>query len=252
MKPVRETELIDAVTAVLGARRLPGTPPLMTKYTVAEMRAHAPPPNPEPEPEEGEQEEPASALRVLLAEDTLVTQKVATRMLTKIRCMVDVAVNGEEAVARSAQRECDVIFMDCQMPVLDGYAATGLIRAREQDLGRCTLIVAMTANAMTGDREKCLQAGMEDYLSKPVSARMLEIPRSMVSRGARALTASARVVRQPDDRAPSPRLHGVDVEKVLPHSRRTLHVSRLRHQEVGTHPVFRLDPLQPRLLGGAT
>ena len=110
--------------------------------------------------------------RVLLAEDSIVNQKVATRMLEKLGCRVDVATNGDEAVAMWAQLPYDVVFMDCQMPELDGYGATGKIREREGP-DRHTPIVAMTAGVMERDREACLAAGMDDYINKPVSAAVL-------------------------------------------------------------------------------
>ena len=112
--------------------------------------------------------------RVLLVEDNPVNQLVARALLERVGCAVDLAGNGEEAVTCAADGEYDLIFMDCQMPVLDGYAATAAIRRREGDARR-TPIVAMTANAMPGDRERCLAAGMDDYIAKPIDeARLAE------------------------------------------------------------------------------
>jgi two-component system sensor histidine kinase/response regulator len=114
----------------------------------------------------------ATRRRVLVVEDNPVNQIVAMRMLEKFGCEVDVAANGEEALTQSAETAYDVILMDCQMPILDGYAATAAIRLREVDESHVP-IIALTANAMQGDRERCLEAGMDDYLSKPlVPARL--------------------------------------------------------------------------------
>jgi two-component system sensor histidine kinase/response regulator len=110
--------------------------------------------------------------RVLVAEDNPVNQVVATKMLEKFGCDVDVAANGEDALTKSADTVYDVILMDCQMPLLDGYAATAAIRLREID-GLHTPIIALTANAMQGDRERCIDAGMDDYLSKPLDPARL-------------------------------------------------------------------------------
>ena len=104
--------------------------------------------------------------RVLLVEDNPVNQKLATHLLTRMGCEVEVAVNGAEAVVRAVEIPFDVIYMDCQMPVMDGYAATRALRAE----GVTTPIVALTANAMAGDRERCLASGMDDYVSKPLKA----------------------------------------------------------------------------------
>jgi two-component system sensor histidine kinase/response regulator len=109
---------------------------------------------------------------VLIAEDNEVNQLVAKTLLERHGLRTEVARTGLEAVAMSAAREYAAIFMDCQMPDLDGYQATARIRAARSD--RRTPIVAMTANSMPEDRERCLAAGMDDYLSKPIEPDKLE------------------------------------------------------------------------------
>jgi PAS domain S-box-containing protein len=112
-----------------------------------------------------------ATLQVLVVEDSQTNQFVARRFLEMLGCDVELAGNGAEAVARVQAGAFDVVFMDCQMPVMDGYEATS--RIRQLECGRHLPIVAMTAHAMAGDREKCLAAGMDDYVSKPLKSEDL-------------------------------------------------------------------------------
>jgi signal transduction histidine kinase/DNA-binding response OmpR family regulator/HPt (histidine-containing phosphotransfer) domain-containing protein len=108
-------------------------------------------------------------LRILLAEDNPLNQRVASGMLKELGHSVALAVNGREAVEKFTGEVFDLIFMDIQMPVMNGFEATAMIQERQKDSERRVPIIAMTAHAMSGDREKCLAAGMDDYISKPIS-----------------------------------------------------------------------------------
>ena len=110
---------------------------------------------------------PLPPLRVLLAEDSLVNQKVAIAVLSRLGHTTVVAHHGKEALAILASQEFDVVLMDVQMPEMDGFEATAAIRAAEQSTGKHQPIVAMTAHAMAGDRQRCLDAGMDAYVAKP-------------------------------------------------------------------------------------
>jgi CheY-like chemotaxis protein len=112
------------------------------------------------------------SLKILLVEDNLINQKLATRLLEKAGHVVTVAANGKEAVDQVAARPFDLVLMDVQMPEMDGLQATQAIRQQETGERRLP-IVALTAHAMVGDREKCLAAGMDGYLTKPVQTQVL-------------------------------------------------------------------------------
>jgi PAS domain S-box-containing protein len=160
VKPVRASLLMDALLTVCGARLEGEAGEMVTQATLmgrGSARAQVEP-------------GPGALLhvRVLLVEDNAVNQQVATAMLEQLGARVDVAADGKEALEQVALLPYDLIFMDCEMPEMDGYAATAEIRRRE-DGGRRIPIVAMTAHAMEGDREQCLAAGMDDYITKPVS-----------------------------------------------------------------------------------
>jgi len=161
-KPVRQSTLYNCLVGLLGA-------PGRTRATCP-APAHAPSTN-------------LSELhaRVLLAEDNPVNQEVAVEMLKSLSCDVDVVTNGRDAVAAVTRARYDLVLMDCQMPELDGFAATTAIRGLESvgagaastSAGVHLPIVALTAHALTGDREQCLAAGMDDYLSKPFAREQL-------------------------------------------------------------------------------
>ena len=167
-KPTRPETLIAALEAALAGE--PGWnahEPIITRHSLMERQPQVPDARLPVEPAGGG----APRTRVLLAEDNPVNQIVAVKMLEQLGCTVDVANDGMEALEMSAQFPYDVIFMDVQMPNLDGLEATRRIRLRGGS--RQVRIVAMTANAMAGDRERCLEAGMDAYASKPVSPAAL-------------------------------------------------------------------------------
>lgn len=127
---------------------------------------------------EGAAQTTFEGLKVLLVEDNAVNQKVAKSLLVRMGCMVDTASNGIEAIATLQQKAFDVVFMDCQMPLMDGLDATRRIRAGQAgERSQGVWILAMTAHAMPGDRERCIEAGMNDYLTKPV--RMSDLQQAL-------------------------------------------------------------------------
>ncbi len=117
---------------------------------------------------------PAFDLTVLLVEDIPINMQVARHMLTRLGCRVVEALNGRDALERIEEQDFDVVLMDCQMPVMDGYSATRVQRERERKSGAPRLpIIALTANALDEDRQRCLEAGMDDFISKPFSRTQL-------------------------------------------------------------------------------
>ncbi len=165
VKPVRARILRDTLGAVLGSAGLPdseGKPVFITRYTVIESERP-----PDPSTANGSPEGRGGPPTVLLAEDNAVNRLVAERMLRRLGCEVVSASTGQEVLEVLARHPCDLILMDCQMPELDGYEATAAIRGRDWPASRVP-IVAVTANAMEGDRERCHAAGMDDYLTKPL------------------------------------------------------------------------------------
>ncbi len=154
-KPLKHQQFRDILAVVLGrAEALEGAKDsLVTRHTIAEDRKRR--------------------FRILLVEDNPTNQKVAGAILAKLGYGATLATNGLEAVEALTQAPYDLVLMDCQMPVLDGYSATGRIRTEEGITTPKVPIVAMTAAAMKGDRKKCLDAGMNDYLSKPINPEAL-------------------------------------------------------------------------------
>ncbi|MEK6260231.1 MAG: response regulator [Planctomycetota bacterium] len=173
IKPIKQSELLDAIVLAVGA----GSPLAASATTAISSTKQA-----------------AKPKSILLAEDSLINQKLAIGLLERWGHRVTVANDGEEAVRLSAEQPFDLILMDVQMPALDGLDATRVIRAREQETGGHVPIVAMTAHAMKGDRERCLEVGMDGYLMKPIRAEQL-------FRQIEDVSSSAPVVEPPPETA---------------------------------------------------
>jgi two-component system, sensor histidine kinase and response regulator len=170
-KPVRPAHLLDAIRRIHADTLCNGSlAPVGRKDVPADVRAHLPPMN------------------ILLVEDNAVNQRVGVITLEKQGHRVVVANNGKEALAAVEREAFDLVLMDVQMPEMDGLEATTLLRQREQGTGKHLLVIAVTAHAMTGDRDRCLAAGMDGYLSKPILPETLwqEIQMVVSSRGPRS------------------------------------------------------------------
>ncbi|MGH9528295.1 MAG: response regulator, partial [Terriglobales bacterium] len=157
MKPIRQSELREAIAQVLGVHHGGDDTPLVTRFSV------------------GQAESSSESLKILLAEDNAVNQRVAVRLLQKSGHSVAVAANGREVLEMLQRDQFDLILMDVQMPEMDGFETTAEIRRSEKHTGLHQPIVAMTAHAMKGDRERCLFAGMDSYLAKPIHSDELNM-----------------------------------------------------------------------------
>jgi two-component system sensor histidine kinase/response regulator len=156
LKPVRQSELRESIVRALGSTQTKGPIPLITRYTLSHVRDSGDTP------------------RVLVAEDNPVNQLLATRLLEKRGYFVRVAGNGRLALEAIAKDPFDLVLMDVQMPEMDGIEATSTLRAREASTGTHLTVIGVTAHALKGDRERCLEAGMDGYLSKPIRAQELD------------------------------------------------------------------------------
>jgi len=157
-KPVMEKELFNALAILIdGGEALNRATPLVTGRHIKQLKRNSLP----------------SDTRILLVEDNSINQVVAQSMLANLGVKADIANNGEVAIAYLEKQAYDVVLMDCQMPIMDGYQATQKIRQSDTDY-QDIHIIAMTANAMIGDKEKCLSAGMNEYLTKPIKVDALE------------------------------------------------------------------------------
>ena len=191
LKPVKQQMLFDATLAVLG-REKDESPGLITRHILSEQRK--------------------LNLRLLLVEDNPINQKVAVTVLQKAGYSVDMVDNGLDAVVKAQTNPYNAILMDVQMPGMDGLEATQQIREWEQDRGTHIPIIAMTAHAMRGDRERCLAAGMDDYVTKPLEPKVLF---SALDRWAQASDFSKETVETAQDYSSSENAFSVDLEEDL-------------------------------------
>jgi signal transduction histidine kinase/DNA-binding response OmpR family regulator len=156
VKPIRQSELRETIMLILGAREQQDATPLVASYSLQDAR------------------EPTETLRILLAEDNLVNQRLAMRLLEKRGHRVVVAANGREALEALEKESYDLVLMDVQMPEMDGMEAIARIREKEARTGGHQPVVALTAHAMKGDMERGLSAGMDGYLTKPIRPQELD------------------------------------------------------------------------------
>jgi CheY-like chemotaxis protein len=158
-KPIKQTQLLECLRMVTGKStnvEKDSSPQIITQYSISE--------------------EHKRRVRILLAEDNIVNQKIALGILEKkLGYHTDVVNNGKEAIESLERLNYDIVVMDCQMPEMDGYEATRIIRDETSSVRNHKIpIIAMTANAMKGDREKCLNVGMDDYIAKPINIQKFD------------------------------------------------------------------------------
>jgi CheY-like chemotaxis protein len=167
-KPVRQSQLYNCLVSVILEQpvnnNVPDSKRLLTRHSKTKETVLT----------EKAAEVPVSELRILVAEDNIINQKVALSQLRSLGYAATAVANGREAVKALKNYNYDIVLMDCQMPEMDGFEATAEIRRNEGDSNR-TVIIAMTANALEGEREACVAAGMDDYLSKPVKIESLRL-----------------------------------------------------------------------------
>lgn len=182
MKPVKQSELFDSIVRTLGVT----SPEDETSFDYDE-----------------EESDPLGQLKILLVEDNVINQRLAVGVLSRFGHEVSVANNGQEAIDMLAEGVYDVVMMDVQMPIMDGFAATKAIRERESQEGGHIPIIAMTAHAMKGDREKCIDIGMDEYVAKPIRITILreklllvlgDRPRASIQREEQSLPTSGEPI----------------------------------------------------------
>ncbi len=206
MKPIMQSDLLDAIMTALGLSRKKNTAAsLITRHSLREARHQ---------------------LRILLAEDNPVNQKVAVRILEKQGHVVNVAGNGLDTVAALEENEFDLILMDIQMPKMGGFEATTIIREKEKKTGKHVPIIALTAHAMKGDQENCFESGMDGYVSKPIN------PNKLFEEISRLIPVQSTIVKtSPESGASQP------AEKSVP------------SKENGPEPVINKEAIMERLNG---
>lgn len=215
-KPIHQSELYNVLLQVAGIDATGIQAQLITRYTA--------------------REQPQFQARVLVVEDNITNQAVARGMLEKFGIDIDLAGNGMEAISALEKDPFDLVLMDCQMPEMDGYAATRHIRDRQSSVRDHTIpIIAMTANAMQGDREKCIAAGMNDYIAKPVDpVKLRRALEQWLPADCRSGTAQLRTLKEKP---------GLPIAATAAGNCESTHAAEA--------PVFDNDAMHKRLMGDA-